>query len=142
MDRCSTATVDPTEALQRLSTTKQLDRESVEEYNFKLVSLFNKAFVVGHDRGREMEKNLLSIFRRGLHSIHVQIQIIRQEPANLEDAAQIAMSETSILSEVKCESSHTRRWKSITIGKGLIYKLINRHRDQVYPDLCVYLYRI
>lgn len=41
---------DSTEALQQLSPIRILEKESIEKYTFKLVSLFNKAISVGHCR--------------------------------------------------------------------------------------------
>lgn len=44
------------------------------------------------------------MFLVGLHKMHVQTQIIRQDPAIPEVAARIVMSETSILSQARNEN--------------------------------------
>lgn len=75
MDRCFAQTVDPTEALQRLSEGKRVSLQRYQtirggecrKYKFKVVSQFQKAFVVGPNR--EMEKELLGIFKKGMHSM-------------------------------------------------------------------------
>lgn len=54
-------TENPTEALQRQSTTRQLKGEGVEEY--KADTLFIKAFLVETNVAPEMEKQILGIFR-------------------------------------------------------------------------------
>lgn len=77
MDRFYAEAVDPMEALQRLWTIRQLEGESVEEYKYKAISLFNKVFVVVHNKDPEIEKHFLCIFRRCLQSKQVQTQIIR-----------------------------------------------------------------
>lgn len=86
-------------ALQRLSNIRQsAGWGCIEEYKFKVVSLFNKAFEVEPNTGLEVDNELLSICRTGLHSIQVQTQIIKQEPATLEKGFRIVISEISILS--------------------------------------------
>lgn len=90
MHRCYTETVHPA------TTDHQTFRKSVEEYS--LVSIFKNSWVVRNNRSPGMEKQLISTFKKGLPSMGVQIQIIRQNPASLEEAICIAMSETSIQS--------------------------------------------
>lgn len=86
----------------------KIEGESIE-YKFKVVSLFNKAFLAGLYRDQEMEKQLLGIFRRSLQRMLVQTHIIRQDPATLKEAARTATSEFSILSQAMSERSQQVR---------------------------------
>lgn len=81
------------------------------------------------NRSSGLEKQLLSIFRRCLYSMQVKTQIISQDPATLEKAARIAMSETSILSHVRCESSH-EAMEVDPHGQRINIQAVRRNRDQ------------
>lgn len=85
--------------------------------------------MIVHNKGRETNKQLLCIFKGSLHSMRMKTQIIRQVPATLEEAAKIAMTEPSILLQIRCESSY-KAMKVDHHTQSINIQVLNRHRDK------------
>lgn len=107
-----------------VTTNHQTFRKSVEEYS--LVSIYKKAFVVGNNMSPEIEKQLMSTFKRGLSSMGMQIQIIRQNLVRLAEDTRIAMLETSIQSSVMSENNQQGDGSRSPKAED---QAINRYRD-------------
>lgn len=114
---------------------------SIEQYKYKVAFIFNKAFAVGHNRDPDMEKQLFSIFRRSLHRMQVQTELISQDPATTEEPAWTAIPQNSFLSEVRCECFHA----AMEVGhhrQRLNIQAVNRNRDQGRVEGIIKLFKV
>ena len=100
LDRSYVEVTDPMDAIRSLANVRQRTDESIDEYKYKVISLYDKAFP-GEAMGQEREKRLVDAFRSGIANAEIQRLIIRQNPATLEEAARLALVEFSILAQTK-----------------------------------------
>ena len=105
LDRNYSEVIDPVVAMRRVTNIEQQIDEGIEEFRYRLISLYEKAFP-GENNNQIKEKKLVNIFTSGLHNVEAQRMIHRQEPQTLEEAVRLARHEVSIVSKTTKTGSH------------------------------------
>ena len=88
------AVTDRSHAFCLLRKIRQKEQENVHLFAERIILLSEEAY--SSRQGEEIERQLVSFFIDGLKSDSLRLRLMRQNPAKLNDAVQIAMSEQNL----------------------------------------------